>query len=142
MNELEKLSSKAHIQLRNNFTGFHNTPESTIWILEAEHCTHRGLDIKCKGRDLEDLIKAAMKRMMEIEQHYDERKEAFTILYPEKDEYEIAQLAMQGNKFMNKEQREPSILEYIIVIIFIIITTIGTLFGKVILPNKYMKDKE
>lgn len=96
MNEvLSQLSLRAFIKINNQFLGFHVAPETTMWHLEAEHCTHRGLYARCKGNDLEDLIKEALEKMIEVEEHYKGKVYAFQTLYPEKHIYDIHEMVRE-----------------------------------------------
>jgi hypothetical protein len=94
MNELlRQLSSRAHIKIRNQFTGFFNTPEATKWLLKVEHCTHRGHFFEGENNDLDCLIQEALLEMGRIEQRYEDIKNSLSTLYPDENEYDIADKA-------------------------------------------------
>jgi hypothetical protein len=90
---INELSLKAHIRIRNQFTGFFNTPELTTWHLRVEHSNHRGDIFNFEGKDLDVLLNAAMDKMIEIDQNYEEKVSALGVLHPDKNKYEIANMA-------------------------------------------------
>lgn len=97
MNDLlQQLTSNAIIKIRNQFTGIFAIPETVIWHLEAEHCTHRGQYYKGKRQGinaLEVLLDEAIAEMNRIERLYEDRKMALKTLYPDLNDYDIAEMA-------------------------------------------------
>lgn len=67
------MGQMAHVKIRNRFTGFFATKETTVWHLEVEHCTHRGCYYKWEG-NIEHLREALEEAIIEMEKHeYAER---------------------------------------------------------------------
>jgi hypothetical protein len=89
---LKQLSNRAHIKIRNQFTGFFAAPETTIWHLYAEHVTHRKFIVELSGNDINELIGAALIRMEELENRVIQKTDALKIVHPDMNEYEIADL--------------------------------------------------
>lgn len=95
MNEyMKQLASRAHIKIRNRFTGFFAAEGTIKWELKAEHCTHRGHFFTGENADnLDCLIQEALAEMIKIERRYENLKSALSIIHPDRSEYDISQLA-------------------------------------------------
>ncbi len=94
MNEvLKQLSLKSLIKIENTFTWFFATKETIRWKIKVEHCTHRGMIFEFNGNDLDVLFQDALDQMNSIEQDYEKKVSALGVLYPNKNEYEIAEMA-------------------------------------------------
>ena len=63
---LNRLSLIAFVKISNTFNFFHATEQTRKWIVEAEHCTHRGQMVKAEGSNLLEVLQEVEMSMEEI----------------------------------------------------------------------------